>query len=116
MMVFISYSSHDIAHAIQLTDAFRKMGMAIWIDYEHLKLNEPILPQLETAIQQSTIFCLVDSPRARQSQWVQYELQLQFQMENMLIVYPVFSVVELCAFSFVHRVVRRVEKGRLTSY
>lgn len=75
-MIFVSYSWTDSAFAQDIAILLSKLGYQTWIDYECLDLEKPLEPQIAKAILAANTFILVDSPDARASRWVQFELSL----------------------------------------
>lgn len=75
-MIFISYSWSDSTFARHLATLLKVCGHQVWVDYKYLNLAQPLEPQLVQAIWMANTFLLIDSPNARNSKWVQFELTL----------------------------------------
>lgn len=75
-MIFISYSWKDSVFARNIARQLSEQGHQVWIDYQNLNLAEPLAPQLASAIRAADLFLIINSPHARLSHWVQFELLL----------------------------------------
>jgi hypothetical protein len=73
-MIFISYSWADAPAAHWLYHRLAQLSIKTWIDFERLDLQDCIESQLDAAIQSATLIMLVDSPAARNSKWVRFEM------------------------------------------
>lgn len=73
-MIFISYAWADESTAHQLHRRLELLGHETWIDFRMLDLGGNIETQLNRAIQSATLILLLDSPSARRSKWIRFEL------------------------------------------
>ncbi len=89
-MLFISYSTFDLTIVQAIINKFALDSMSVWIDHKNLDLEHPIADQIEAAIADSSTFLLFDSRNARQSRWVQFELDMQSKMAVPLTVFSIY--------------------------
>ena len=73
-MIFISYTWADAPIAHRLHDRLEHLGRETWIDFRRLDLGGCIESQLNNAIQSATLILMLDSPSARHSKWIRFEL------------------------------------------
>jgi hypothetical protein len=73
-MIFISYAWLDASVAHQVHRRLKFSGHETWIDFERLDLACGIESQLRDAIRSAKRLLLVDSPAARLSKWISFEL------------------------------------------
>jgi tetratricopeptide (TPR) repeat protein len=75
--VFLSYADEDTKIAKRVhEDLQRSRKLEVWAYKESRKYGVNFKEEFETQIRQSTYFCLLDSPSARQSSWIAGEWKL----------------------------------------
>src|SRR5689334_10319683 len=62
MSVFVSYRSVDRLFVDKLADALQSRGYDIWLDSRRITGHEPYWDEIQTAIEQCTVFIFVISP------------------------------------------------------
>ncbi|PYH62046.1 toll/interleukin-1 receptor domain-containing protein [Aspergillus niger CBS 101883] len=73
--VFISYSSLDRYHALHLKRLLEVKGIKVWLDVFDIQTGGEFDSDLFQVIGQQDLFCLLLSPKAVQSMWVEKEIQ-----------------------------------------
>ena len=73
-MIFVSYAWADASAAHDVHRGLKNLGHETWIDFERLDLEGNIEIQLIRAIQAATVLLLLDSPSARESRWIRFEM------------------------------------------
>ncbi|GKZ64928.1 hypothetical protein AnigIFM50267_007084 [Aspergillus niger] len=73
--VFISYSSLDRYHALHLKRLLEAKGIKVWLDVFDIQTGGEFDSDLFQVIGQQDLFCLLLSPKAVQSMWVEKEIQ-----------------------------------------
>ena len=100
-MIFISYSWLDSMPVRSLASLLIKQGYRVWIDYQDLKLNQPLAPQLAKAIWAADQFLCFDSYHSRLSCWVQFELFLaQIWHKSIQVIHLPLKLSELESNAF----------------
>ncbi|HTR35020.1 MAG TPA: toll/interleukin-1 receptor domain-containing protein [Bryobacteraceae bacterium] len=72
--VFISYAHSDMDQARRLVSALRTSNVTGWMDSADIAAGEAISSAVRDALRQSTAVIVLLSPRALQSEWVQFEI------------------------------------------
>jgi hypothetical protein len=72
--VFISYAHSDADQARRLVSALRTANVTGWMDSADIAAGEAISSAVRDALRQSTAVLVLLSPRALQSEWVQFEI------------------------------------------
>ena len=80
--LFISHSSVDDTFVRDLRMALADHGQAGWIDSRELRGGDPLLPEIERAIEEASAYAVVVSPDALQSDWVSDELEYALEMQE----------------------------------
>lgn len=88
-MIFISYTWADAPVARTIHSNLSSSGQDTWIDYERLDLGSCIESQLREAICSAKTVLLLDSPRARLSKWIRFELACAQWARTPVICLPV---------------------------
>ena len=77
--VFISHSTRPMPNHRQLTDdlvgALRRRGLSVYLDRDHLQVDEPAYPQLDAAIGRARIGIVILTNRYLKSSWCKLELK-----------------------------------------
>src|SRR6185503_18668658 len=73
--LFISHSSKDDAFVRDLRFALADHGQDGWIDSRELRGGDPLLTEIQKAIEDGTAYAIVVSTDALQSKWVGKELK-----------------------------------------
>lgn len=92
--LFISHSSPDDAFVRDLRAALADQGQEGWIDSRELRGGDPLLQEIQKAIEEASAFAVVISPAAFQSDWVGDELAhaLKVQEQCGRANYPVIPL------------------------
>lgn len=92
--VFINHRGPDVkdTFASHLYHCLRAHGLRVFLDIEELQKGETITPQIERAIQRSSVHMAIFSENYAQSIWCLHELSLMLQSGSTII--PVFYGVE----------------------
>jgi hypothetical protein len=69
--IFISYSHKDTEYAHKLADVLQSEGFDIWID-ARLDYGSQWPMEIQRQLDDCSAFILIMSPRAYQSEWVQF--------------------------------------------
>ena len=72
--VFISYSSKDWVFVQHLVVSMRRRDIDVWIDRRKVLAGDMISTEISKGLQAADVFCVVLSPDARKSRWVELEL------------------------------------------
>jgi TIR domain len=96
MSAFISYSQEDRDFAERLSDELLKRNVKFWRDSYRMAAGDQMTERVMTAIQTSSAFVLLLSPRSLSSPWVARELQMAEELagDGKLTIVPV--VIEQC--------------------
>ena len=73
--VFISYSSRDRQSAFALRTLLEARGCDVWLDYFDIKPAEQLDAELAAHVQRADVVCLLLSPTAVASKWVNIEIE-----------------------------------------
>ena len=92
--LFISHSSRDDAFVRDLRAALADLGQGGWIDSRELRGGDPLLTEIQKAIEEASAYAVVVSPDALQSKWVGKELKyaLKIQEQRGKDKYPVIPL------------------------
>jgi len=71
--VLISYSHKDANTVKALMDAFNRYGISYWSDQE-IRAGDNWMKEIETALEQASLFIIVVSPDFLASDWAMYEI------------------------------------------
>lgn len=80
--IFLSYSRKDEPFASRLRLEFEERGWAVWFDQLELRVGDKVAAELRAAIRGNDFFVLVWSPDARDSAWVNLEIEEARQREE----------------------------------
>jgi hypothetical protein len=72
--IFISYAHSDVDQARRLVEALRTSDVTGWMDSADIAAGEAISSAVRDALNRSTAVIVLLSPRALQSEWVQFEI------------------------------------------
>lgn len=72
--LFISHSSEDDAFVRELRQMLADQGHEGWIDSRELRGDDPLWPEIQSAIEAASAYAVVVSTDALQSKWVGKEL------------------------------------------
>jgi hypothetical protein len=84
MRVFISYSSKDRRFAEVLVTTLRKYGVDVWVDYEQIKLGDPILTKIGEGLVDAGALLFLVSKGSGESPWCRKEYEVILQKEILL--------------------------------
>lgn len=92
--VFINHRGPDVKHtfASHVYHCLRAHGLRVFLDIEELQKGKTTTPQIERAIQRSSVHVAILSKNYAQSIWCLHELSLMLQSGSPII--PVFYGVE----------------------
>ncbi len=96
-MIFISYSWSDAPIAHRLHRTLKLSGLDTWIDFERLNLACGLETQLAQAICSAKVILLLDSPAARFSKWIRFELSCAESAGTPVTLYSRHSYEQLVA-------------------
>src|SRR5580658_10847123 len=90
--LFISHSSLDDALVRELHSTLADLKQEAWIDSRELRAGDPLSPEIQKAIEESSAVAVVVSPHSLQSEWVGKELRhaLEVQKHRGREQFPVF--------------------------
>jgi hypothetical protein len=90
--LFISHSSLDDAFVRELRWTLADLKQEVWIDSRELRAGDPLLAEIQKAIEDSSAVAVVVSPNSLQAKWVGKELQhaLAVQKQRGRENFPVF--------------------------
>jgi len=80
--LFISHSSKDDAFVRDLRAALADLGQEGWIDSRELRGGDPLLTEIQKAIDESSAYAVVVSTDALQSKWVGKELRYALKIQE----------------------------------
>lgn len=89
---FISYSKHDEVFASALYRDLRGRGIDCWFALEHMMIGEKIRNAIEEALRHHRKVLLILSEDSIRSTWVEFEVELAFDMEKesgKTLLYPI---------------------------
>jgi tetratricopeptide (TPR) repeat protein len=92
--LFISHSSHDDAFVRELRWTLADLKQEVWIDSRELRGGDPLLEEIQKAIEKSSAVAVVVSPNSLQAKWVGKELRhaLDEQKQRGRDKFPVFCL------------------------
>jgi tetratricopeptide (TPR) repeat protein len=92
--LFISHSSKDDDFVRELQQALGDLGQDVWIDSRELRGGDPLLSDIQKAIEDASAYAVVVSTDALQSKWVGKELRhaLGVQKQRGRDVFPVIPL------------------------
>jgi hypothetical protein len=73
--LFISHSSTDDAFVRELRWTLADLKQEVWIDSRELRAGDPLWPEIQKAIEESSAVAVVVSPNSLQAKWVGKELR-----------------------------------------
>jgi hypothetical protein len=73
--VFISYSSRDRREALEIKSLLESQSIKVWLDYFDIQEASDLRQELSDKVRQSDVFCLLLSPSASESRWVNEEIE-----------------------------------------
>ena len=90
--LFISHSSKDDAFVRELRWTLADLKQEVWIDSRELRAGDPLLAEIQKAIEESSAVAVVVSPNSLQARWVGKELRhaLDVQKQRGRANFPVF--------------------------
>ena len=68
--LFISHSSQDDAFVRELRWTLADLRQEVWIDSRELRAGDPLWPEIQKAIEESSSVAVVVSPNSLQAKWV----------------------------------------------
>ena len=80
--LFISHSSRDDAFVRDLRAALVDLGQDGWIDSRELRGGDPLLTEIQKAIDEASAYAVVVSTDALQSKWVGKELKYALKIQE----------------------------------
>jgi hypothetical protein len=83
--IFISYAHSDADQARRLVNALRTSDVTGWMDSADIAAGEAISSAVRDALKRSTAVIVLLSPRALQSEWVQFEIGAAEALNKMII-------------------------------
>ncbi len=86
--VFVSHSTQDKKFATRLRDALRNHGVNAWIDHRELTAGGDLNAEIKTAIQAASVFVLVLSVDAQNSDWVAKETDWALEQGEAIQIVP----------------------------
>lgn len=72
--IFISYSSKDKEFALQIVEAFKRVGYTVWLDDMDILVGEDIVRKVFHGIRECRFFVVILSENSVRSHWVQEEI------------------------------------------
>jgi tetratricopeptide (TPR) repeat protein len=92
--LFISHSSLDDAFVRELRATLADLKQEVWIDSRALRAGDPLWPEIQKAIEDSSAVAVVVSPSSRRAKWVRKELRhaLEVQKKRGRDQFPVFML------------------------
>jgi len=72
---FISYSSYDRKEAFAIKELLEASQIKVWMDYFDIQTTAELRQELRIKVEQAEIFCLLLSPTAVESPWVNQEIE-----------------------------------------
>jgi tetratricopeptide (TPR) repeat protein len=92
--LFIAHSSQDDAFVRELRWTLADLKQEVWIDSRELRAGDPLWPEIQKAIEDSSAVAVVVSPDALQAKWVGRELRhaLDVQKQRGKDKFPVFAL------------------------
>lgn len=90
--LFISHSTVDDGFVRELRWTLADLKQEVWIDSRELRAGDPLWPEIQKAIEESTAVAVVVSPNSLQAKWVGKELRhaLDVQKHRGRGKFPVF--------------------------
>ncbi len=90
--LFISHSSQDDVFVRELRWTLADLRQEVWIDSRELHAGDPLWPEIQKAIEESSAVAVVVSPNSLQAKWVGKELRhaLNVQKQRGRENFPVF--------------------------
>src|SRR5207253_3930440 len=73
--VFISYSSRDRQEAFAIKELLEANDAKVWLDYFDIRTSSELRKELRNRVREASIFCLLLSPSAVESRWVDEEIE-----------------------------------------
>ena len=80
--LFISHSSKDDAFVHELREALADLGQGAWIDSRQLRVGDPLMTEIQKAIEEASAFAVVVSTDSLQSPWVGKELKYALKIQE----------------------------------
>ncbi len=92
--LFISHSSKDDAFVRELRWTLSDLRQEVWIDSRELRAGDPLWPEIQKAIEESSAVAVVVSAAGLESKWVGQELRhaLDVQKQRGRDQFPVFAL------------------------
>lgn len=91
--LFISYSHDDLLFAEKLQQRLKQDGYDVWIDYDEIRANEMISPEIEKAIYGSTVFLSLLSRSYIQKDFCREEAECARKYKKILMPVHIERVV-----------------------
>jgi hypothetical protein len=89
--VFVSYSSRDRSEAFEIKALLESKKIKVWLDYFDIQTTAELRQELSSKVKQSDLFCLLLSPSAVESRWVNEEIEFALAAAKAgLRILPVF--------------------------
>jgi hypothetical protein len=79
---FISYSSYDRKEAFSIKELLEAIHIKVWMDYFDIQTTAELRQELRIKVEQAEIFCLLLSPTAVESPWVNQEIETAIAAAN----------------------------------
>jgi hypothetical protein len=79
---FISYSSYDRREAFAIKELLEASHIKVWMDFFDIQMTAELRQELKTKVEQAEIFCMLLSPTAVESPWVNQELETAVAAAN----------------------------------
>jgi len=92
--LFVSHSSKDDAFVRELRWTLADLKKEVWIDSRELRAGDPLWPEIQRAIEDSSSVAVVVSPSSLQAKWVGKELRhaLAVREQRGREQFPVFAL------------------------
>ncbi len=79
---FISYSSSDRKEAFSIKELLEASEIEVWMDFFDIQTTAELRQELKSKVEQAEIFCLLLSPTAVKSPWVNQEIETAILAAN----------------------------------
>jgi hypothetical protein len=73
--VFVSYSSRDRRDAFEIKALLESAKIKVWLDYFDIQTTAELRQELAKKVKEANLFCLILSPTAVDSRWVNDEIE-----------------------------------------
>jgi tetratricopeptide (TPR) repeat protein len=78
--IFLSYAEEDGVTALRIYEDLTRAGLRVWRYERDSRVGTPISAEIREWIERSSVFCLLDSPKARRSRYIREECMAALEL------------------------------------